>query len=557
MLLVCAAMANAIPGQLQAQGQSDLFVDPPPLKQVSTLGKLLRQTGAPQTDEGLESIVGEPTRPTQSQNEVFEPLESIPGDADYGPVGGFSESGTPQGRPAEGGMQERTDLSLPNSYRGDVFFPDGTFNGNQQGSSTRRETQSVIRKPASLGEPSIGRSKLIDIESSSGKISGREIVRERYEDGSVRIVRSVAQDEDGNYFNDGGYILYDRSQTPIAAGSFSQGKLEGEWERIYQTGSGGLFRQPPYNLFSGPYKSTATFRQGKLDGTWQLADREGRLMTSINYVDGIRKGPAVWYFPSGQKMQQAKFSNGLPDGFVQRWDRQGKLQSRQEFVDGRRVIREKSKHANQTVASEKTFLGKRIKVQGRDNWWAAKPAVFEESGDKVQHGLVREWYPNRQPKLSGQFVKGQRVGLFTWWHQNGNKKAEGKFEQGQRVGVWRYWHESGMKRSDGSFVDDQPAGVWRVWNESGKLVSEKDVEQPEPTEETSQDNGGETVIDTEQWEFGKDSSSVIEPPAEDLKLPMADEKSEQDDDGTDEFTIELETIEAEPVERDPGSLIGG
>ncbi len=577
-----AAVVLLAPSGVRGQDQSDLFVDPPAYLKVSTLGKLLKPRVARQSGDGLESIVGEQTEVpsvNSPQDDVYEPLPSIPADAEYGPVGGFSgRSGQERGTGSGAGIGEvGSSLELPNTYRGDVFFPKGTFDNDSQGASSRRQPRSIVqRNPASLSEPFIGRDKLIDIERASGEASGREIIRERYQDGSVKIVRSVAQDEAGNYFNDGGYILYDRSQTPIAAGSFSQGKLDGEWQRIYKVGSGGLFSQSPYNLFSGPYKSTATFRQGKLEGTWQLTDREGRLMATINYAAGVRQGPAVWNFPSGRKMQQARFEGGLPDGFVQRWDRQGKLQSRQEFVDGRRVIRQRSTFPNQTIASETTFLGKRIEVMGRDNWWAAKPAVFEESGEKVQHGLVREWYPNRQPKLSGQFNNGQREGVFTWWHENGNRKAEGKFENGQRVGVWRYWYASGMKRSDGSFVEDQPKGIWRSWDQSGKLTSEKDVEvQPEPVQtiepptekdagNAQPENGGngegkndDPVIDTDVWNFGEKSpASVIDTRADALELPAIGEGPDQAD-GTDGFNIELENVEGERVPRDPGSLFGG
>jgi len=128
-----------------------------------------------------------------------------------------------------------------------------------------------------------------------------------------------------------------------------------------------------------------------------------------------------------------------------------------------------------------------------------------------------------------------------------------------------------MKRSDGSFVDDQPVGIWRVWDESGKLVSEKDVEaQPESDEAIAspgqgEQGAGEAVIDTDAWKFGETedltsgpagANSVIEPPADDLKLPAigAGDGAADEPEG---FMIDLETVEGEPVPRDPGSLFGG
>ena len=574
---------------LCAQNSVGAFSDPP-FKKVSTLGELLtplktQEGSASVTADGFEAIVGEPVSPPvppatlspRIQQRPATPtapaLQSIPADAQYGPVGGFSEPET--GQPVPGSQQKTVTPSLPNKYRGDVFFPEGTFSDPPQSSSRRQGPARIQRKPASAGDPGIARDKLIAIEKSASKLSGREIIRERYDDGSVRILRSIAQDTEGNYFNDGGFILYDRSQTPIAAGSYSQGKLEGEWERIYKVGAGGLFTQAPYNLFTGPFKSTATFRQGKLEGSWRLTDREGRPMATVNYVSGVREGPAVWYFPEGNKMQQARYKQGLPEGFVQRWSREGKLSSREQFVDGRKVIRQQSKFADQGVATESTFLGRRLKSSGRDDWWAAKPAVLEEVGEQIQHGPVREWYPNRQPKLSGQFVKGEREGRFTWWHQNGNKKAEGQFSQGSRTAIWRYWHSSGMKRSEGQFEDNQPIGVWRSWDVNGKLVTEKDVEKPvepeepielsppsviESMEAESADtgDGDESIIDTESLNVGQESDTSL-PGQQERELLIEDEpkpKSGGDTSEEDFSPIELESIDGETVGGDPGSIGG-
>ena len=369
--------------------------------------------------------------------------------------------------------------------------------------STRQEPEQ--RVVPQLDAPRLQIDGMQSIERANREFDEKthEIIRERYPDGSIKIVRTIAQDAEGNYYNDGGWLMYDTQKRPIASGTFVRGAMEGDWERVHESGDG-LFSQAPFNLFNGPYISRANFVRNQIDGVWTISDKQGKLIASITYQTGVRTGLASWYFPSGKKMREATFRDGVPNGFVLQWDQQGKLQRREQFVDGRRIIRKKSTYPNQQVAVERVFRDKKLTPQGSDNWWAAKPATFEQSGDAVQYGPVAEWYPNRQPKMTGRYVENERDGKFTWWHKTHNKKAEGNFSQGKRTGLWRYWHESGMKRSEGRFEDDQPVGLWRSWNTDGRIVEEKDFSASRAEfglgDDVDAGDAGESV-------FGKDEDS--------------------------------------------------
>ena len=63
--------------------------------------------------------------------------------------------------------------------------------------------------------------------------------------------------------------------------------------------------------------------------------------------------------------------------------------------------------------------------------------------------VVTRW-PNGYPKTETRYVLdelGQRVkhGLYREWHENGQLAGRGRFEQGRRVGTWERW------RPDGTF----------------------------------------------------------------------------------------------------------
>lgn len=546
--VVATMLALSLAGSAVAQDGSDRFVDPV-IESAETLGGL-RFGGSSQSEE---------------QDQQFEDIEGevVPGSAvlsepDFGPYGPVSPSGSVLASPGvsaadqsprleqqpESGVISRTQV-LPNEYQGETLYPEWMGRDSNGGQSSSRRPPIQDQRPRSIKKPL--RTLRIDgmkaIKDANREFDSRshEIVRERYPDGSVKIVRTIAQDADGNYYNDGGWLMYDRQQRPIASGTYVRGAMEGDWERIHEVGTGGLFSQMPFRLYSGPFLSRANFVRNKIDGVWSISDKDDKLIFSITFENGVRNGLASWFFPNGKKMREATFKEGVPHGIVLQWDQQGKLQRREQFVDGRKVIRKKSTYANQILASERVYRDQKLTPMDADNWWAAKPATYGRDGEEVQYGPVAEWYPNRQPKMTGRYIDGQRDGLFTWWHQSHNKKAEGNFSRGQRVGRWRYWHESGMKRSEGQFENDQPIGLWREWDENGQVIDEKTLD-PNATE--AEEVVGEAV---DGDEVESESNSVLDKTDAGFKIELGVPQSDDPISNDDPFN-------EEPPQEEPGGL---
>ena len=530
--VVCAALTVVLAlltFPCEACGQDDDRFEIPDFERLETLGELQGDGNA----EGLEDIQGEAIPGTVAET-APRTKPRVPDFSEYGPVGGYPGGATqadqaPTLEP-QGEQILSTSRPLPNQYKSQFVEPDWFRSDSDAGSSSSVQSflkpgqsgQSQLEQiqsqggqggPAKLTTPRLQIDGMRAIEQANRAFdsSTHEIVRERYPDGSIKIVRTIAQDADGNYYNDGGWLMYDRAQRPIASGTYVRGAMEGDWERVHESGGDGLFAQTPFNLFNGPYLSQANFVRNEIDGLWTIKDKSGKLIFSITFENGVRNGLASWYYPTGKKMRETTFKKGAPHGFVLQWDQQGKLQRREQFVDGRRVIRKKSTFPNQQLASERVYRDRKLVPQGSDNWWAAKPATFARDGEEVQYGPVTEWYPNRQPKMTGRYVDGQRDGLFTWWHKTHNKKAEGNFSAGERIGLWRYWHESGMKRSEGQFEDDKPVGTWRSWDVNGQVVDEKffsleDSDDLELSSDTESSSESELKLDSTSSVFEDDSS---------------------------------------------------
>ena len=309
--------------------------------------------------------------------------------------------------------------------------------------------------------------------SQPGKI---EQIKTRYPDGSIKIIKHVAQDEEGNYYPDGAWRLFNPQGEVLAEGQFHQGRMEGQWQRWHAAKSSPLFQSAPFNQFSPPFQSTATFSKGRLDGVWIIADREGRKIVEIPYREGKRDGTANWYYPSGERMRVANFKEGQLDGPLIEWNQQKKIVRNEEYIAGKKVVRNTAFYRPKQKQSEAYYLDPPLELRGDDDWWDAIPAPFTSRGQRIQHGPVTAWHANGQVKMKGQYLNDQRVGIFTWWHANGQRALVGTYRDGRKTGTWTWWHPNGMKSIEGSYEDDEPVGQWTWWNEDGQVTATEDYD---------------------------------------------------------------------------------
>ena len=184
----------------------------------------------------------------------------------------------------------------------------------------------------------------------------REQVVENYSDGKPRLLRTVALDREGNYYNDGPWVVKDRDGKVVAAGTYRKGVMQGQWARRHTLAEGGMFSEKPFTSFQGPFDSTANFKAGKLDGQWIVYDRAKRSIFEIGYKDGKRNGLATWFYPDTTKMRQATFKQGVLDGDVSEWDEDGRLVSKEFYADGRKLIRNTSFYRPQVPKEESYYL---------------------------------------------------------------------------------------------------------------------------------------------------------------------------------------------------------
>lgn len=371
--------------------------------------------------------------------------------------------------PAPGSKGSAANMASEQSLGSDADIPDAV-----PSFESFDDREEAVRQELERARRSVADQMLESLPQKDGV----ETIRQRYPDGKVRVIRQVAQDAAGNYYNHGAWKVFSKSGAVVAEGQFERGKMEGQWRRYHTSSSGGLFSTPPFDKYRGQFLSVASFSDGKLDGPWTIYDQDQQKIFEIPYSNGKRDGTATWWYPSSNKMREATFRDGVMDGEVLEWDEQGKLTRREQFVSGQRVIRNTSYYRGQRKSEEQFFLDAKFELDGEDQWWDAKPAPFLPSGQRVQHGPIMRWYENGQPRMQGQYKSDQRVGQFTWWHENGGRHLVAFYREGKKEGLWTWWHPNGMKSIQGEYKDDEAVGPWTWWEENGRVHRQEDFDKP-------------------------------------------------------------------------------
>lgn len=183
--------------------------------------------------------------------------------------------------------------------------------------------------------------------------------------------------------------------------------------------------------------------QGNKQGFWKEYYREGGLRSEGNYVNGIRTGVWVYYFPDGTVEQKGTYTSKGKEQGKWTWYYQGGVLRREEnYTSGIRNGEMK----------EYDELGKLI-ASGifedgeEEGEWFFQEEGYRQEGTYVEGERDGEWnhyYPDGQKSFTGKYIDGNPDGRHVWYNPDGTLRTEGNYIMGIRHGQWRYYSESGV-----------------------------------------------------------------------------------------------------------------
>jgi uncharacterized protein len=308
----------------------------------------------------------------------------------------------------------------------------------------------------------------------------REMIRERFPNGSVRIEREMIQDSEGNFVRHGIYREFDAKGALIAEGQYNRGKREGMWRRVHQASESPLFATAPYKDFRPPFLSQVNFDGDAMNGKWTIVDSQQRKASEIDFQSGDRHGQANWYHPSGVLMMQITYNRGRVHGEVVKWGSDSTVIAKETYLNGRKIAPKVEHFPNQAKKQELTYLHAMLYMRTPDNWDKAQLATFENRGQDEKHGPFMMWHPNGTLARQGEFRYNLPVGKIVYWYENGQKQMEGNYVDGRQDGEWTWYHANGQKSIAGQYRDGKTVGKWTWWHPEGKVAQKADYSAERP-----------------------------------------------------------------------------
>lgn len=300
---------------------------------------------------------------------------------------------------------------------------------------------------------------------------GSELITERYPNRTVKIQRTVKQDDERNYVNHGPWTMWDEQGRLVAQGEYRDGKRHGDWMRVLPQ-----FPGSPSG-FQAPFTSQATFDDGQLNGTWSVVDSQNRIVGSWDFERGELHGSASVFYTNGQQRQEMRFAHGSPDGEATAWKTDGTVWSRDYYREGKQLVPVVTWHDDKQKESEGWLERSTFRMAANVDWWEGVLEVsrLDAEGEDLRVGTWSEWHANGTPRYVGKFDEGQPVGEHAWWHENGQRLLIGAYEEGDREGRWTRWHANGQKQEEGQYVAGLKDGIWTAWSETGEVLQTEEL----------------------------------------------------------------------------------
>lgn len=163
-------------------------------------------------------------------------------------------------------------------------------------------------------------------------------------------------------------------------------------------------------------------------GKAKALHKNGTVKQEITFVNGVKEGAYMTWFPSGKKESIKYYKDNKLEGAVITWYENGSYERKVEFLNNKK------------------------------------------------HGKFESFYENGQVKEGGIYVNGKKSGLSTGYYENGQKESEGMWVDDAEDGLHTSWFKTGKKSNEIRYKNGQQVDA-KYWAEDGHLMSAAEVQK--------------------------------------------------------------------------------
>lgn len=339
-------------------------------------------------------------------------------------------------------------------------------------------------------------------------------------------------------------VFYYPDGKKSSEGIIRNGKPDGYWKTYYASGAiksegnrVNFLLDSTWKFYSedGIVVVSYSYKEGKKNGIKKTFDpKTGALLTDENYVDDVKQGESIAYFPGGAVKSRTKFVEGKEEGIAYEYNEEGVIQSiityRYGFTSKIERINRKDKNGWKQGVWKDFYDDGKVKLEGRytddkkDGYFKeydkkgslvsttkyVKGVLQKDVPELAKVDIRKEYYPNGRIKYIGGYKdslpqgphrqydeegnivstqiyedgeligegvmdeKGKQQGIWKEYHPTGELRATGEYKDGKRIGEWVFYHVNGKIEQKGKYdAKGKAQGKWKWYYESGNLLREE------------------------------------------------------------------------------------
>ncbi|MBC8320899.1 MAG: hypothetical protein H8E34_09275 [Bacteroidetes bacterium] len=238
--------------------------------------------------------------------------------------------------------------------------------------------------------------------------------------------------------------------------------------------------------------------------TYQKGYITDRERINRNDSDNRPHGKWLWFTDDEQVViMEGNYKHGLKHGYFKEYDKEGNLISATKFIDGE--IFEKAEELQKLEIRTDYYPNGKVKVVATYTRDGVPEGVRREYNEK---GEVEKSYIFRFGKIIGEGIftdAGQKQGNWKEYYNDGSLKATGYYINDLYNGLWKYYYRNGQLEETGKYVRGSPDSTWLWYYNDGKLLREEHFFDGLPNGIlTEYDKEGNIVIQGEYLEGKKE-----------------------------------------------------
>jgi antitoxin component YwqK of YwqJK toxin-antitoxin module len=368
----------------------------------------------------------------------------------------------------------------------------------------------------------------------NGNISGEGLIKGGKPDGYWKsyYVTGVKKSE-GKYTAfklDSIWIFYDQAGDTTDKISYLFGKKNGYYLKYKKDPSTGVYIWSK-ELFAGDRKEgtgfiyypdgllqqTISFNSGKMEGLSKEYDRNGNVMTLLEYRNdqlisrekinrtdsrGLKQGEWIEFYPTGGKKSEKSYKDDLLHGYYKEYDQRGLLTITMLYENGSVVESNVADQPDIEIINRYNAENKLI-YSGpfRNNVPVGVHREFGTDG-KVSNAFI---YNDNGVKISEGIVDeaGRFNGRWKDFYPDGKVQAEGTYTDSRRSGIWKFHNTKGAIEQTGSYNNGRPDGLWKWYYENGSILREEEYFQGQRDGQFTEYSPAGDIISQGQYSDGE------------------------------------------------------